>query len=1296
MNDINSKDWWNNYFMNEWEKNGGKEQSSFFMKTIIDNIPHLVKEKIKSNYSILDLGCALGQGTKILKENFKNNHVIGMDFSKVAIEKAKDLNPELDFYCNNIENLEKSFDIIISSNCLEHFENPLEELNKQLKYAKKLYILMVPYNEDPLSTYHKSKFLENSFPEYICKSKLIFKKIINMKNSSYWPGEQIIAIYEKEELNIENNLNFSRVETWDEIANSYNNQITEEEIEITKEITKIFHKYNINENDKLLELGCGSGHISGLLNKQGFNTTLIDFSKVALEKSKKFFEFYNLKGQFIQENMFKLDKVKPMYDVIWNSGVMEHFNDEDLLEAFIAIRKKVKKYFIFIVPNPESLSYLFFRYNLMSKGKWSYGKEYLRRDYEKFLNDSGFELIGERYIASKMTEYLFSVSNSDMDIKEYFHQFVENNLLPEKEKYLKIYIAAPSENINNKNTKESNDKENTENITEIFDLRAIIFGLENNINILKNTKNNYETKLIEKDEYIKPLLDNLKEQTKEIEGQNQKIKEQTKEIQGQNEKIEEQTKEIQGQNEKIEEQTKEIQEQNEKIEEQTKEIEKQENNILILNDRERLYSKELNQIKFELKQIHKSDFWKLALKYYRFRDNVWPFNKIYKHIQKKNLEKLQKNRIDNNINNLNNQTNKNNNITSEIKFKKHEKYQKNDILFMSIIDWNFRHQRPQHLASYMAEQGHRVFYFNANFTERSLKIEKLTEKLKVLTLPNEFGQRIYDIDFSNQIGKIEKQLDQIILEHGIKDCVIFVEYPTWVPAIRFLKEKYKFKVIFDYLDDFTGFNTTNPTLIDSNEKLFNMSDQIIATSQYLYDKAKQKNSKVTIVRNGTEYKHFNEALDSSEIKNNKRPIIGYYGAIAEWFDIAKVKYIAQHRPEWDIILIGDSTYADVEELKNLENVKLLGEKKYQELPNYLKDFDVCIIPFKTDIDLIKATNPVKFYEYLSAGKKVVSTEIPELEEFKDRLVYLTNDNEKFLQYTEKCLYDKDELLSLEDKLEFAKNQDWKERSKKIEQIVKKRHGLVSIILVTFNNLEFTKECIDSILNKTAYPNYELVIVDNKSSDDTPEYLKELQDKYPNITIILNEENYGFAKGNNIGIKHAKGDYIILLNNDTVVTKGWITGLVKHLDRDNNLGLVGPVTNSIGNESKINVSYSNIKDMDDFAEEYTNVHFNELYKDIGVLAMFCVAIKKEVLEDVGYLDESYGIGMFEDDDFSYRVKGKGYNIACAEDVFIHHYGSVSFKKMEDKKFRKIFETNKKIFEEKWNTTWTPHEYREGVE
>lgn len=360
-----------------------------------------------------------------------------------------------------------------------------------------------------------------------------------------------------------------------------------------------------------------------------------------------------------------------------------------------------------------------------------------------------------------------------------------------------------------------------------------------------------------------------------------------------------------------------------------------------------------------------------------------------------------------------------------------------DILFFSIINWSFRYQRPQHIASYFAEEGYRVFYFDTTFMP-SCNITRQKENLEVISLNNELNNLLYFTDLNINLNSITKSLDEIVRVYDIKDCIMISEYPNWHPITEYLKKKYNFKLVIDYLDEFIGFSTVNPITLKYNDIFMKHSDMILASSNYLYNRAKENGYDPFIIRNGTEFSHFYKAYTHKQISNKKRPIIGYYGAIAEWFDKNKIAYIASKKPEWDIVLIGDISTANLENLCTFPNINFLGEKSYLELPNYLKDFDVCIIPF-LNIDLIKATNPVKFYEYLSAGKKIVATEIPELKAYKDVFVYLTNDDEKFLEYIELCLHGKDTLASEKERLTFAASQDWSVRCKEIETKLLQMH-----------------------------------------------------------------------------------------------------------------------------------------------------------------------------------------------------------------------------------------------------------------
>jgi GT2 family glycosyltransferase/glycosyltransferase involved in cell wall biosynthesis len=248
----------------------------------------------------------------------------------------------------------------------------------------------------------------------------------------------------------------------------------------------------------------------------------------------------------------------------------------------------------------------------------------------------------------------------------------------------------------------------------------------------------------------------------------------------------------------------------------------------------------------------------------------------------------------------------------------------------------------------------------------------------------------------------------------------------------------------------------------------------------------------------------------------------------------------------------------------------------------------------------------------------------------------------------------------------------------------------SLIVLTYNNLDYTRQCLESIYTKTAYPNYEVIVVDNASTDGTPDYLRSFAASHPNFQPILNRENRGFSAGNNQGVGAASGDYIVFLNNDIIVTPGWLAGLLAHL-RDPEVGAVGPVTNFAGNESRISVDYSDINGLDDFARRSCAAHAGEAF-EIRMLALFCMAVRRSVIENVGPLDEQFGVGMYEDDDFSLRMRQKGYRILCAEDVYIHHWGSASFSKLAEERYQRLHQENRRKFEEKWGTQWQPPRWR----
>ena len=324
------------------------------------------------------------------------------------------------------------------------------------------------------------------------------------------------------------------------------------------------------------------------------------------------------------------------------------------------------------------------------------------------------------------------------------------------------------------------------------------------------------------------------------------------------------------------------------------------------------------------------------------------------------------------------------------------------------------------------------------------------------------------------------------------------------------------------------------------------------------------------------------------------------------------------------------------------NITWLDHKSYDELPYYLSWFDKCFLPFK-NCELTKYVNPCKLWEYMASGKDIIKFNV-------------NIGVDEIITYNDVC--------------------------KDLKLFIKRYDINLSIVLLCFNKLEYTRQCIDSVLKNTINDSYELIVVNNGSTDGTYEYLNEIKNN--KINIIHNESNLGFSKGMNIGAKTAIGKYLILLNNDTIVGEGWDYSLIDLLEKDIDVFAVTPVTNYCGNEARINIEH---KSPEDYFYKY-NVNMKETLPsafEVKSLALFCGCFRLNDFKNIGFLDENY-LNGWEDDNLYEQINLLNKKVIVSTQSCVYHFGSITVGKDNFSDNKNI---NKILFEKKWNKKWKTH-------
>lgn len=348
----------------------------------------------------------------------------------------------------------------------------------------------------------------------------------------------------------------------------------------------------------------------------------------------------------------------------------------------------------------------------------------------------------------------------------------------------------------------------------------------------------------------------------------------------------------------------------------------------------------------------------------------------------------------------------------------------NRVLFVSSIGFRAPTASTQDLS--------RIFKKFKSFIRGVKKIENNVYVLTPLVLP------FKKLPFVESINRVLLfiQINYAKLKLGITNPFVFVFSQNWYGFVKNLPRKILIYYCVDDHSSFKGIDAEQFALLD--KKMSQMADLIICSARTIYDLKKSYNESSYYLPHGVNYDLFSSVLSdnslivASDISEISKPVLGFWGHISyDWVDVELLKYIAERKPEWNLILIGKYSLAE-NEFEGYTNIHVIGEKKFEELPSYCKGITIGLIPFIKS-KLTDNCNPLKLYEYLAAGLPVVSTDIPEVRQYGE-LIAVAKTKEDFLAGCEKTLEqvsaEKSAIRSLS-----VKNASWEQRVEDIYKLI---------------------------------------------------------------------------------------------------------------------------------------------------------------------------------------------------------------------------------------------------------------------
>ena len=428
---VNSQAYWEVYFSGLWDQNNGRGQTTHFMQCLVQNLPEPEKRYLSSrDAEVLDWGCAFGDGVAVLAQSFPRCRLTGLDFAETAIQEARRSFPGQEFIHADGGRLNREFDVIMTSNCLEHFENPLEVVESHLRWCRDFYVALVPYREAPLIDCHRAQFRDECFPEQFRGFARVAALPVDV-DQNYWTGQQLLVVYGSPAYcQLRARLTKEVADTRLCVGRATGLPAAERET--------VIHSLGSELAEQLREALPASASILAIGAQHEWSQLARPL--VASYPATKVVERVNVADQFGQS------MAAPVYDLTLMTGLLDDLSFDEAVESLRTLAEHTRKYVLVLTRNVHCYWSNLERLEARFQGQAASATTQ-PFDLEKAVSVAGLTVAGRSFVGSAWTESVIrTLLRGDAPLRDQVLRMQQTPLVPSSQKaHVVAVLCCPRE-----------------------------------------------------------------------------------------------------------------------------------------------------------------------------------------------------------------------------------------------------------------------------------------------------------------------------------------------------------------------------------------------------------------------------------------------------------------------------------------------------------------------------------------------------------------------------------------------------------------------------------------------------------------------------------------------------------------------------------------------------------------------------------------------------------------------------------------------------------------------------------